>query len=208
MNYSSQISQLLLSGEVICAYSHPSFFQRLVQNDELLVKIETTLLSLERRLIQSASGNTFYAVNSTLDDKEKSEAKIYFKYIVHDARYILSWLDFFAEVSQQDIYIQAGDKINFSDTVNALTYNQSLQEKLRSILKVSSNIDVVQLAEKLFDRLQKKDKVMILVDRHKRQYQFTGKLELIQQSLLFIVEQNLLYQDEPAEELQEQRGML
>jgi len=206
MSYEAEIAKKLLDAGVICVFADHENYQRLVQDNEIQESVENILASLGRKLVQSESGNAFYAVNAELNPDTKKEAKEHFRFLVRDARYYLDILEYFAESCEQDIYIQAGDKIHFSDMARALTHSNSLQEKLKRLLGNRADSDVSKMASRLLEDLVK-SKLLILKDPQKLIYQFTGKLELIQQGLIFIVEQNRLGMEQ--DELVEggQKGM-
>ncbi|TNC80862.1 MAG: hypothetical protein C9356_12110 [Oleiphilus sp.] len=191
MSYEADIATKLLSGKVICTHAYHEDYQRLTQDSLIQDKVSEILLSLERQLVQSDSGNAFYAVHAKLTSDTKREAKEFFQYLVSNARYYLGVLDFFAEACDQDVFIQAGEKIHYSDIARALTHNNALQEKLRHLLGTRAEKDVSKMAEKLIKDLLK-DELIIVVNTQRLEYRFTGKLELVQQGLTYISEQNRL----------------
>ena len=206
MSYKTEIVKKLLDAGVICVFAHHENYQRLVQDDDLLESVQNILASLDRKLIQSESGNAFFAVNAELNTDTKKEAKEYFRYLVKDARYYLDILEFFAESCQQDIYIQAGEKIQFSDLARSLTHSNSLQERLKRLLGNRADSDVSKMASRLLDDLVTSE-LLFLQDSQRLIYRFTGKLELIQQGLIFIVEQNRLGMEHTDPEDNLQKGL-
>jgi hypothetical protein len=206
MTHKADIAKKLLSGTVICIFTDQENYQLLVQDDDILINVENILTSLDRKLIQSDSGKAFYAVNAELNADSKKEAKDYFRYLVRDARYYLDILEFFAEASEQDIYIQAGEKIQFAEIARVLTHSNSLQDRLNRLLGNRASSDVSKMASKLLEDLVK-DELLMVQDAQNLIYRFTGKLELIQQGLIFIVEQNRLGMVEDDSSQTTQKGM-
>jgi hypothetical protein len=194
MNYASNISQRLLEGKLICAYESKEDFQRLSQNEDIRERVEATLTSLDRRLQTLESGNAYYAVRVTLDNSAQQEARRFFTDLISKAREELAWMDLLAESTQQETFVQAGNNISYSDVIHAIDYNQSLQQKLRELLKINSETSIVVLVSKLFDRLKQR---RLVVEENKRnnQYRFTSRLELIQQALVFVAMHNMLHVD-------------
>ncbi|GHE80169.1 condensin complex protein MksE [Thalassotalea profundi] len=192
MNYASRITQHLLEGKLICAYETKEDFQRLTQNEDIRERVESTLFNLDRRLQTLESGNAFYAVRNSLDTSAQQDARRFFSDLISKAREELAWMDLLAESTQQETFVQAGNLISYSDVIHAIDYNQSLQQKLRELLKVNNEASIVLLVSKLFERLKQRG-IVIEESARNNQYRFTSRLELIQQALVFVAMHNMLH---------------
>ena len=181
MNYASQISQHLLEGKLICAYESKEDFKRLSQNEDIRERVEATLISLDRRLQTLDSGNAYYAVCATHDAGAQQEARRFFTELISKAREELAWMDLLAESTNQEVFVQAGNLVSYADVIHAIDYNQSLQHKLRELLKINNETPIVTLVTKFFERLKQRQLVVLESSRN-NQYRFTSRLELMQQA--------------------------
>jgi len=195
MNYASSITQRLLEGKLVCAYESKEDFQRLAQNEDIRDCVEITLSNLDRKLQMLESGNAYYAVRIALDSTAQQDARRFFTELISKAREELTWMDLLAESTQQESFVQAGSLISYSDVIHAIDYNQSLQQKLRALLKINNESSIVTLVSKLFDRLKQRN-LVIEVSSRNNQYRFTSRLELMQQALVFVAMHNMLHVDE------------
>ena len=205
MNYASKIAKHLLEGRLICAYECKEDYQRLTQNSDIQKHVEITLNNLDRGLATLESGNAYYTVHLTQDSQAQHDARRFFSDLISKARDELDWMDLLAETTQQEIFVQAGNMITFADVIHAINYNQSLQQKLRNLLKEKPDVSINTLVTKLFDRLKKNH---IIIEENKRtlEYRFTSKLELLQQALVFVAMHNKLHLED--EESTVRDGML
>jgi hypothetical protein len=209
MSVSGEISEILLSGGVVCIWKYKKFYNALQNDTDTRDKVENCLMLLDRKLMAIDSNLAYFAVHRELNQSAESEAKMVFTSIVHTIQPMLQWMQFLAKASSNNIFVSAGDTIEFATLIVALQSNQSLQADLESILinlsksraavvQKSHDMQLTQLLNILVDQ-----DILWEIDKKAKKYQFTGKLELIQSCLEFIVERQQIeietYKPEPGE---------
>ena len=200
MSRLSAIATKLIQSEIVCKWNDPENFMTLSDDEVLQNKLRDFLRVVDMDLGMSDSGNAYYAIHLKHTDNTKAHATQFFKETVNTIKPMLTWMNLFAEALNKDVYVQAGDTIEYAQLIEGIQFDQSLQQQLKTLIPNGGKKDLAESVKALISKL-KTEGLIVEIDRYKLRYQFTGKLELMQQALEFIVENEQIY-DESASDLQ------
>ena len=196
MSQFPQIARALLSGEVICPFTNSEFFDQL-QSETLKTKLNLWLKEIDLCLRSPESNQSFYAASVFDDNEMKAQSRAIFQDIMKNTRFHLSWLVHFMNLMHRDHAVTPGEQVRYSDLLNKLNNNTSLQGELGSISVCSKASTIQDQLDALLKQLEK-DRMIIETNSKSRFYQFTGKVEVLQECLIFIQEN----EDIPIEEIE------
>lgn len=185
------VAQKLLSGQVVCKYTQRGLFDKL-ENDDINKAICAWLSKVGMRLEKTASGTGYYAVYNGIHSEVKQRAREFFKVIARDLRFTLEWLELITETMNNGTVISSGETIRYDQVLSEVSENINQQQNLYRITRqikgpVVNGEQLRSHVEKLFNKLVAEG-VLTCINKSSEIYQFTSKVELIQDYIVFIKE--------------------
>lgn len=205
MKLFTKLARTLLAGGVICPWTHKELFEAL-QDDAWRTKMNLWLAEIELKLAESSSGQSWFAVSDTDDASTKTWARALFAEVMKDLRFHVGWLELMMNTMRRDIALSPGETLRYADLLSALNDNASLQAELQAIPGVAKEAKLQAQLDRLIQRLTKEG-ILVEANVQSQIYVFSGKLEVIQDYLVFIQETERV-PIETANELIEEQGML
>lgn len=182
----TKVAYALLAGKVICPWSQSELYD-VLQDETLQQRMSNWLNDIELKLACSLTGQAYYVVSAEDDALMKASARALFADIMKEFRFHVAWLELLMKVLRRDYALSPGETLRYSDVLAALNDNTSLQLELAAVPGSSKESRLQGQLDRLLARLLK-DELIREANAQSRIYQFTGKLELLQDYLIFIQE--------------------
>lgn len=184
----------LIRGAVICPWSFPTE-ARLLEREDIQEKINAWVDDLGMELAETSSGNGHYLVYRGFDPTVKAVARDIFTSVMKDLRFYVRMLEVLMNSLHADMTMVAGEELRFHDFLNQVIQSPSLQAQLSELSSSKKHSAVKEQLESLFQRLAKEDLLVEANSKHSI-YQVTARIELIQDVIIFIGENEKLFDAE------------
>lgn len=179
----------LLQGAFICDQTNSTVYQWLLEEHNQK-SVDTYLQKIGRRLVKTKNENTFYSAWVSIGTEERNEVKNVFVHIKHTIAPVVSFLEMCMKHSRQDVAPVAGERVNYSSLLVAVSDNANALETLRSFANMGKEFATQDGSPKgMLDRvIGQMIKWGYLVENSKKQhtYIFTGKLDYFYEVLNFL----------------------
>ena len=189
----SEIALKLIQGEFICQYTNANLFNELNNEDEVIKQeVERFLSVIGRTLQTNTRGTTFFAAHLPDSPGAKEEAKKAFEKLRERIRPTLSFLQLMAEINahegESSVFIQGGEILSVPEVIAGIEHNQAHLNSLDRLIWVRKKDDPLSVkVRQLFKELEKEGLLAIKNPKTER-YVVTGKTDVIQDALSFIVD--------------------
>lgn len=200
----------LLGGHFICNTAYPDLFRHL--GDEGVRKeVDGYLSRISRRLACTPHGQAYYAAHAAIGPRERPLVRALFREVKHELRPVLSFLNLVMQATQRDETLSAGDVLDFSKLLLAITENSHLIEALRGFASLgkefaSNDSSVRSMLDKLLQQMVRAG--YLLPDKDRDRYQVTGKIDYFYEVLGFLAENEDTVQDVTEREPEPETGRL
>lgn len=184
----------LIGGAVICPWSFPTE-ARLLEREDIQEKINAWVDDLGMELAETSSGNGHYLVYQGFDPTVKAVARDIFTRVMKDLRFYVRMLEVLMNTLHADMTMVAGEELRFHDFLNQVSQSPSLQAQLSELSSSKKHSAVKEQLESLFQRLVKEGLLVEANSKHSI-YQVTARIELIQDVIIFIGENEKLFDAE------------
>ncbi|NQY26279.1 MAG: hypothetical protein HRT92_03780 [Piscirickettsiaceae bacterium] len=198
---SIELGRKLLVGDVICPWTSPMEHRHLSDPSvQEAFNHNFRFLGASLSTITSETGSSFYLTMSPDSGSIEKRSREVFSTIMRNIRPTMEWLNIFMTVMHPDRVILGGEDLRLSDLFSTVSSNVSLQESLNRIPRLKGETVKKQL-EHLITDLKKEGILMDLNVTHDI-YRFTGKIDLINEYLIFITEHEQIDVEDAAPEQQ------
>lgn len=195
----NQVVTKLISGEFICAVSTPAEFQYLtdpvVRDGKTHAEdVAQYVKRIGRKLSNTDSGSAYYCTYLDIDDSGKKAAKVLFAKIKNDQRFMIDFLKLVMDATGNDYSVHHGEKFNMSKLMGQISQNPSLIDALRKVANlgkaVSTDGNDRSRLEKIVTKLRN-DGYVEEMNKEQEIYQFTGKVEFLDDISKFLIENDM-----------------
>ena len=181
----------LLEGNFICEQTNPAMF-RWLKEPENLIDIESYLSKINRRLVMTGNGFSYYCAWETIGVEERSEVKKVFTDIKHTIAPVVAFLKVCMNHSKHDISPAAGDRLNYASLLTTITENPNVLEEMRALGVLGKEfLSADASAKGMLDRVIKQMMLWGYLTEHSKNqvsYSFTGKLDYFYEVITFLAE--------------------
>lgn len=196
----NRIVTQLISGKFICKVSFHDGHTYLSDADNF-AKVDTYLRQIDLRLAKTGSEMAFFVTHADLDDQGKKAAKALFLDLKNNLRPLISFLDLVMRTARDDNAISPGEKVETNKMMNIIAQNPSLTEALRMVANQTKSIAVDGSDRQRLERILKKFKnegYLEEVNKEEEIFQFTGKVEYVQEVISFLMQHDQISQEDEA----------
>lgn len=190
------ITTQLLEGKFICQFSDPDNFVLLQDDVDTRLKVENCLETLGRKLVINDSQSTYYVVHDKNTIDQKTEAEKQFNHIRQKIRPTLGFLDIISSAltssSENKVFLQGGETIKISEVIAGLEHNQAHIDTLTRLDWIKRKDSPITDKVKTLFKEAEKEGLLALQDKVTERYLVTGKLDVMQEIMLFIAENEQL----------------
>lgn len=201
---------LLLAGRFVCESSAPESY-RYLQSDAAHEEVDAYLRRIGRRLARTAGGYAYYVAYLDVSQTERTEIRRLFSEIKHDLRPVVNFLQLVMQALRSEEAPTPGERIDYPSMLKAVTGNAQLADELRNFAALgkdytAGDASVRSMLDKVFQQMVKGG-YLLLLDREREVYAFTGKLDYLMEAIDFLMESEQIA-EEPAPGEAEQMRML
>jgi len=187
----------LLEGRFLCNTAYPDLF-RYLGEESTRREVDGYLSRIGRRLASTPHGQAYYAAHAAIGPKERVLVRALFREVKHELRPVLSFLNLVMQSTQRDETLSAGDVLDFSKLLVAITENSHLSEALRGFASLgkefaSNDSSFRAMLDKLLQQMVRTG--YLLPDKDRDRYQVTGKIDYFYEVLSFLAENEDTVQD-------------
>ncbi|MBD8615026.1 hypothetical protein IFT69_15100 [Pseudomonas putida] len=196
----SQVVTKLISGQFICAVSHPEAFQYLTDPSVRggmthAEDVNQYVFRIGMKLSRTESGQAFFVTWVDIDDLGKKAAKKQFADAKNELRFYVDFLKLVMDSTGKSHSINHGEKFNMSQLMGLISQNPSLMEALRKVANIGKAVssdgnDRSRLA-KIVGKLRN-DGIVEEMNKDQEIFQFTGKVEYLQDVVKFVTENDVI----------------
>jgi|TARA_R110001592_G_scaffold302869_1_gene574852 hypothetical protein len=186
MSIFAEVAKTLLQAEVICKYRYSNLYEEL-KDEAFFRRINSWFEQIDLSIKSSSDESGYYLVTEENEQEIKARARTVFSDLMKSIRFHVSWLEHCMNVFHRDYLVTPGEQFRYSDFLDTLNNNTSLQNELGSISVCKKESKLNEQLDKLIAQLIK-DGLVVEVNSRSRIYQFTGKLEVLTDYLIFIKE--------------------
>lgn len=202
----NQVTTKLISGQFICQVSAPEAFQYLtdpnVRNGKTCAEdIDQYLQRIGMRLSRTESGSAFYTTHSGVDDSGKKAAKQLFADVKNNLRFMVEFLKLVMDATGKDYAVNHGEKFNLSKLMGMISQNPSLIDALRKVANLGKAVSADGNDRSRLEKIVKKlrsDGYVEEMNQEQEIYQFTGKVEYLQDVMKFLAENDQITEEDKA----------
>ncbi len=174
----------LLAQDVVCQWSQPAL-ARLLEKEEVRQRINRWVGELGMELACTSSERGHYLVYRGYDVAVKSAAREMFTKVMKDLRFYVRMLEMMMNALHADAALVPGEELRFNDLLSLIGQSPSLQSQLGELHSSRKHSAVKDQMETLFARMVKEGLLVEANAKHSI-YQVTGRIELIQDVIIFI----------------------
>lgn len=182
---------LLLAGGFVCESSAPESY-RYLQSEAAHEEVDAYLRRIGRRLARTAGGYAYYVAYLHVSQAERTEIRRLFSEIKHDLRPVVNFLQLVMQALRSEEAPTPGERIDYPSMLKAVTGNAQLADELRNFAALgkdytAGDASVRSMLDKVFQQMVKGG-YLLLLDREREVYAFTGKLDYLLEAIDFLME--------------------
>ena len=176
----------LLQGEVLCPWSTPEQ-ARLLQDSEVRSRVDEWVRALGYELAETSGGAGDYLVHTRVGEPARADTTRLFREIMVSLREHLNVINLLMEATDADAALAPGQVIRPNQVVAAAEVSPSLRDQLGKLKTSKPQSGTRQQVDALIKTM--KDEGLLVPARQDGEvYSFTGRVELIQDIIVFIQE--------------------
>lgn len=176
----------LLQGEVLCPWSTPEQ-ARLLQDSEVRSQVDEWVRALGYELAETSGGSGYYLVHARVDEPARADATQLFREIMVSLREHLNVISLLMEATDADAALAPGQVIRPNQVVAAVEESPSLRDHLGKLKTSKPQSGIRHQVDALIKAL-KDERLIVPARQNGEVYYFTGRVELIQDIIVFIQE--------------------
>ena len=202
--------QQLLTGAFVCETSAPESYRYLL-SERSQEDVDTYLRRIGRRLARTAGGYAFYVAHVQIDAAERPEIRRLFSEIKYELRPVVHFLKLVMQSLRSEEAPSPGERIDYPTMFKAVTGNAQLADELRNFAALGKEFTAGEasaraMLDKVFQQMAKGG-YLLLLDREREVYAFTGKLDYLMEAIDFLMDHEQIA-EEPGPDEAEQMRML
>ena len=173
--------------------------------------VDLYLRRIGRRLACTVGGHAYYMAYVRVGTDERSEVKRLFSEIKHELRPLVNFMKFTMQALRKDEAPSPGERIDFLGVLQAVTTQPQLADELRNFAALgrdftASDSALRPMLDRVFGQIVKGG-YLVLLDRDREVYAFTGKLDFLLEAIEFLMANEQLV-DETLDDQPEQMRIL